>query len=169
MFSGCSIPTFKSLKSRGASYCDPLDFAISAFGRRYNEMLGRPMQSNPNIAARQVSQPETRRAKKDEAMAMIKFLVEDIGIDVNSSRKTFVYHPMHRPGLPMMAHPQAGTPLHAALTIGPGAYEVISYLMAHGADPSKTNCCGTSVFDKALSMSTQPTPFLQLLGDRPES
>ncbi|KAI9665482.1 MAG: hypothetical protein M1831_001624 [Alyxoria varia] len=162
---GGSISTFQSLQSRGASYCHPLDCAIEVFGRRYNEMLGLPNQSNPNVnpSPGLRSMPETKRIElqdsKERAMAMIKFLVEDIGIDINSCRKPVVEHPTS------LGHAIMGTPLHFAIKIGPGAHQLITYLTAHGADPSRKDCCGKSVFERAPAWSPR---FLQLFGERPE-
>ncbi len=125
-----SVATFNLLRSRGAQ-----------LGRRTLHCAVRG-------AARSRDEPEQRLAR----MAMVKYLVDEVGLDVNAldtdSRMPNFW----------------GTPLCYAVITGSDSEEVIRFLLARGADPLIKNCWG---FHNALNMaeSSKNHRLMELLGE----
>ena len=94
---------------------------------------------------------EQLQEEQDQAMEMLRYLVDDVKLDVNATD--------HPPNLKIAG--MCGTPL-CYVASWPGDREiVVRFLLAHGADPAVQDAWGLTAIDKAKN--SRDTKFLEVV------
>ena len=140
------MPVFKLLLSRGGSFGRALNWAVEAAAQDAHAVAFRTSRG-------EVESADAARLRFERRMAMIRYLVEELKVDVNGLDK------------PDAGSQTLGTPLHDAVLIvdadgGALQDELIAYLLSRGADASIKNHWKKDVMDAAPA---QVKPKLQRL------